>query len=120
MVDFELIVLLGAVAAATVLAVAPFAVIYAVAFVALTPILGAGLWLLLGGLRGATMPMLAQRAVTRALERLPRTDLASRFVTLFVATLRVGRAPRLPRAPRAGPEEAPAERATQREPSVRP
>jgi hypothetical protein len=120
MVDFELIALLGAVAAATVLAVAPFAVIYAVAFIALTPILGVILWLLLGGVRGARVPMFPQRVVMRALERLPRSDLANRFATLFVATLRVARAPGLPRRSHAGPEEAPAEQATQRDPTVRP
>lgn len=106
MIDLELIVLLGALASAAVLAVAPFAVVYAVAFITLTPILGVALWLLLGGLRGAKMPAFSQRGFTRALERAPQSSLASRLGALIVAMLGAVKLRRLGPGPRSLSERA--------------
>ena len=55
MIDVELIAVLGAFGTFAVLAFAPFVVVYAVAFVALTPIIGILLWFTLKNM-GALMP----------------------------------------------------------------
>jgi len=55
MIDVELIAVLGAFGSFAVLSVAPFIVVYAVAFIALTPIIGILLWFTLKSM-GALMP----------------------------------------------------------------
>lgn len=55
MIDVELIAVLGAFGSFAVLAVAPFIVVYAVAFIALTPVIGILLWFTLKTMR-ALMP----------------------------------------------------------------
>jgi hypothetical protein len=87
MIDLEFIVLLGALASIAVLAVAPVVAVYVVAFVILTPILGVALWLLIGGLRGARMPLFSQRGVMQTLERRQQSDLAIRLGAMMLAPL---------------------------------
>jgi hypothetical protein len=106
MIDLEFIVLLGALASIAVLAVAPVTAVYVVAFVVLTPILGVALWLLIGGLRGASLSLFFQRGVMQALEHRQQSDLAIRLGAMMLAPLEAIKPRRLEARPQSSRVDA--------------